>query len=85
MGMSVTTGTNWNTWNMVTLGSSLVTLGGMIGGSIPGSKANQLQRSPSASMTAAEAQEWIDAFNDSLAAELGLSAKEAWLLESSER
>ena len=82
MGMSVaSTEHTWRTWNMVALGGSLSGVGGMIAGSIPASRASQLARHPRTSMTSEEAQALIDAYNESLREELGLTPKEVWLMD----
>ncbi len=69
-------------WNWVTLGSSGVLTAGFIGASFPRSKASALRRYPSASMTSAEARQLVDAHNDALRDELGLSAADVWAVEA---
>lgn len=71
----------WYIFNDVALAGVGLTVGGMIGGSFPSAKASRLHRYPSATLSAGEAQEYVDAHNERLQAELGLSAQEVWAFE----
>ncbi len=70
------------TWSSVTLGGSLLAVGGLVGATFPMGKANRLAADPAASVSWSEAQDWVDAYNDQLREELGLSPEEAWRIES---
>ena len=53
----------------------------LLGGSFPSAKANRLVRYPSSTLTADEAQQYVDSHNDRLQQELGLTAQEVWSFE----
>lgn len=71
----------WYIFNDVALAGVGLTVGGMIGGSFPSAKASRLHRYPSSTLSAGQAQEYVDAHNEQLQAELGLSAQEVWAFE----
>jgi hypothetical protein len=83
VGMStVETRQQYDTFNAVTLGGTLVMATGFIGNSFPRGKESALRRYPSATMGSDEAQQLIDAHNEALREELGLSAADVWALEA---
>lgn len=56
--------------------------GGLILGSVPASRADQLMHSPGEAMTIGEAQRLADAHNERLRVSLGLSPEDVWPLEA---
>ena len=69
------------TFNTVALSGLGLSVTGLLGGSFPSARANRLARYPSESLTAQEAQDYVDAHNDRLQQELGLTDQEVWAFE----
>lgn len=83
VGMStVDTRRDYQTFNAVTLGGTLVMATGFIGTSFPRGKESALRRYPASSIGSGEAQRLVDAHNETLREELGLSAADVWALEA---
>ena len=72
----------WRLMNNITFTGSLVTIGGLLGGSFPNGKAARLERYPAASMGIDESQEYVDKYNDSLRKDLGLEPQDVWQIEN---
>ena len=72
----------WRTYSNVGWAGALVAVTGVVGGSFPASKATRLARVPEASMTPEDAAGLVDAHNEKLAEELGLSPDEVWQIEA---
>ena len=72
---------SYYTFNAVSLGGVGLVVSGLMGGSFPSAKASQLARYPSMSVSAEEAQEYVDTHNDRLRDELGLTTQEVWAFE----
>ncbi len=68
-------------FNNVALGGLGVAVTGMLGGSFPSARASRLARYPSESLSAQEAQSYVDGHNERLQSELGLSDEEVWAFE----
>ena len=71
----------YGTFNLVSLGGTLVTIGGLFGASFPGSKAQRLYRYPGSTMSSDEANDLAHAANEKLRQELEIAPNEAWLLD----
>ncbi|MEC8423953.1 MAG: hypothetical protein VX000_09260, partial [Myxococcota bacterium] len=69
-------------FNSLTLGSTLVMATGFIGTSFPRGRESALRRYPAATLGSDEAQQLIDRHNEMLRTELGLSAADVWALEA---
>jgi hypothetical protein len=79
---SVETREEYQTFNAVTLGGTLVMATGFVGSSFPSGKGSALRRYPSSSMGSDQAQAMVDQHNEALRKELGLSAADVWALET---
>jgi len=73
---------HYQSGNSVSFASTLVIAGGFIGSSFPRGRASALRRQPSSTMGGEEAQAMVDAHNETLRRELGLSAADVWALEA---
>lgn len=73
---------HYQSGNSVSFASTLVIAGGFIGSSFPRGRASALRRQPSSTMAGEEAQAMVDAHNETLRRELGLSAADVWALEA---
>ncbi len=71
----------YGTFNMVSLGGTIVTIGGLFGASFPGSKAQRLYKYPGSKMSSDEANDLAHAANERLRQELKIEPNEAWLLD----
>jgi len=71
----------YGTFNLVSLGGTVVTIGGLFGASFPGSKAQRLYKYPGSKMSSDEANDLAHAANESLRQELEIAPNEAWLLD----
>ena len=69
------------TFNLVSLGGTLVTIGGLFGASFPGSKAQRLYRYPGSTMSSDEANDLAHSANEKLRQQLEIAPNEAWLLD----
>ena len=69
------------TFNLVSLGGTLVAIGGLFGASFPGSKAQRLYRYPGSTMSSDEANDLAHAANEKLRQDLEIAPNEAWLLD----
>lgn len=68
--------------SLTTLAGGGLTFGGLLGASFPFSRAARLERYPAASLTIGEAQKLVDAYNDRLREQLGITPEQAWRIES---
>ena len=71
----------YGTFNLVSLGGTIVTIGGLFGASFPGSKAQRLYKYPGNTLTSDEANDLAHAANERLRQELEIAPNEAWLLD----
>lgn len=71
----------YNRFNQVSLGGTILTIGGLFGASFPGSKAERLYKYPGASLSSDQANDLAHAANESLRQELEIAPNEAWLLD----
>lgn len=69
-------------WNRVALAGTGLTITGLLGGSLPASKAGRLTHQVPASLTLPETQALVEKQNEALRGELGLSPEEVWQMES---
>lgn len=69
-------------YSNVTLAGSLVCFGGLLASSFPASKEHALIRSPLSSLSKVDVENKIDAYNDQLRENLGLSIEDVWYIES---
>lgn len=69
-------------FNSLTLGSTLLMATGFIGTSFPRGRESALRRYPAATLGSDEAQQLVDRHNEMLRTELGLSAADVWALEA---
>jgi hypothetical protein len=79
---SAQTAADYQTFNAVTLGGTIVMATGFVGSSFPKGKESGLRRYPSSSIGGDEAQGMVDQHNEALRQELGLSASDVWALEA---
>lgn len=70
------------TFDTLSWAGATVTVGGLLAGSFPTARASRLSRVPAATLTSEEATALVDAHNEKLAGELGLSPDEVWQVES---
>ena len=71
----------YSTFNLVSLGGTIVTIGGLFGASFPGSKAQRLYKYPGSTLTSDEANDLAHAANEKLRLQLDIQPNEAWLLD----
>lgn len=71
----------YNQFNRVSLGGTMLTIGGLFGASFPGSKAERLYKYPGATLSSDQANDLAHAANESLRQELEIAPNEAWLLD----
>ena len=71
----------YGTFNLVSLGGTIVTIGGLFGASFPGSKAQRLYKYPGNTLSSDEANDLAYAANERLRQELEIAPNEAWLLD----
>jgi hypothetical protein len=71
----------YNRFNQVSLGGTILTIGGLFGASFPGSKAERLYKYPGASLSSDQANDLAHAANETLRQELDIAPNEAWLLD----
>lgn len=72
---------SYNRFNRVSLGGTIVTIGGLFGASFPGSKAQRLYKYPGASLSSDQANDLAHGANEQLRQELKIAPNEAWLLD----
>jgi hypothetical protein len=71
----------YNQFNRVSLGGTILTIGGLFGASFPGSKAERLYKYPGATLSSDQANDLAHAANEALRQELDIAPNEAWLLD----
>ena len=71
----------YGTFNLVSLGGTIVTIGGLFGASFPGSKAQRLYKYPGNTLSSDEANDLAHAANERLRQKLEIAPNEAWLLD----
>jgi len=71
----------YQTYNIVSLSGTMLTIGGLFGASFPAAKANRLYKYPGASMSSDEANDLAHGANEGLRQELEIAPNEAWLLD----
>jgi hypothetical protein len=69
-------------YSNVTLGGSILCFGGLLISSFPASKEASLLMTPLNYLSKADVEGRVDAFNDALRTELGLSVEDIWSIES---
>ena len=71
----------YNRFNKISLGGTMLTIGGLFGASFPGSKAERLYKYPGASLSSDQANDLAHAANETLRQQLEIAPNEAWLLD----
>jgi hypothetical protein len=71
----------YGTFNMISLGGTIVTISGLFGASFPGSKAQRLYKYPGSTLSSDEANDLAHAANERLRQNLKIAPNEAWLLD----